>query len=490
MTNEYNSNTQLLKDHDNCSAGDQVGNYLFFQTRKARYIFTANTGQIFLFNLSDMSTSNAGGEICSTDLYNIHQFDAFTPHYICSIQPGYSLEEVQEAVQNDLGHITFGVTYDCNLRCRYCVYSGEFRNYRSHSNIQMDEKVAFKASDYFLQHLSSKKRFVFVTFYGGEPLLNLPLIERIHAYFKNELRERVHFSITTNGTLLNQKAIEFVVKNRIYLSISLDGDRATHDGNRRFANGKPTFDHIIRNLDYLFSTDEEYFNHFVNFNVTITAGCDYKQLDQFFSKYRNAVKVSPVMFYDSESIAPIKGNISNIDYLIEKFIEGCLTHGFEDPKRRWKYLFAFSVLGRGFSMIHNRRVSDKMLFNGTYYLKKHCIPGASKLFVSPDGIFFPCERLDSYLHLQIGNINRGVIVKDVYRLLKEYAVIRNVYCRDCYLIDICDYCFQGASNGVAWDMEKMRFHCQYAREDFKVAFTLYAHILEQDCNALNFLEKE
>jgi uncharacterized protein len=352
----------------------------------------------------------------------------------------------------------------------------------------MTEATALKAADYFLEHLSARKEMVFATFYGGEPFLNLPVIKQVHAYLKKALKERIFFSITTNGTLLDHEAREFVVENHIHLSVSVDGDRVTHDRNRKFVNGKPTFDKIIRNLECLKMADETYFNQFLDFSITVTKGCDYKQLDDFFSNYRNSIKISPVMFYGSRNIEPTMGTTVNMDYVIEKFIEGCLTHAFEDSERRWKYLFAFGVLGRGLSMMHNRRVSDTPLFDGTYYLTKHCIPGASKLFVSSDGTFFPCERLDSYSHLAIGNIEHGVCARTSYRCLQDYAVLRNTYCRDCYLIDICDYCLQSASNGNGWDEKKMRFHCDLARRDFVGVLKLYTRILEKDSTALDFME--
>jgi uncharacterized protein len=484
------SQTAKQKRDTDRSKAEPVGNVLFFQTPMVRYVFTPYTGQLFRIQLAGRDAAEVDSQKAIIDASMSRYAMAFRPPCITTIKPGYTLEEVANAIEHDLGHMTLGVTQDCNLRCQYCVYSGRFPYFRHHARVNMTEETALRAADYFLKHLTTRKKHVFVTFYGGEPFLNFPVIIRVREYLARALGSRVHFSITTNGTLLDEQSIEYVVTNRIYLTISLDGDRDTHDRYRLFVNGAPTFDRVVQNLERLRNADEEYFRIYVNFSVTINAGCDYKRMDEFFSNYENGIKVSGVMFYGSDGLAPVRGNTRNLPFLVDKFIEGCLSHAFGDPKRKRKYAFAFAVLGRGLKMIHHRRVSDEILFQDTYCLRKHCIPGASKLFVSPDGAFYPCEKLDSYSHLQIGDLHSGIIAKTVYRYLEQYAALRNLYCKDCYLVDLCDYCFQSASNGAAWDTEKMKLHCQYARDDFKVAFSIYARILEQDGGALDFLEKK
>ncbi|MGO9172241.1 MAG: radical SAM protein [Rhodomicrobium sp.] len=454
-----------------------------FRVGTTKYAFSPQTGKIFQW----MASSERDGETIPFGFPDAYDEGTSSSLNIRTIQPGFSFEEVQKAIQHDLGHISFGVTQDCNLRCSYCVFGGEFKHYRTHSSQVMTEDVALKAADYFLEHLSARKKMVFTTFYGGEPFLNLPVIKTVQAYLKKALGERIFFSITTNGTLLNADARSFVAENRIHLCVSVDGDKETHNRNRKLANGRPTFETIMRNLECLREA-ESYFDQFVSFGVTITAGCDYKCLDDFFANYRNAIRVTPVMYYGSKNIPQTRGATANLSYLINKFTEGCITHAFDDPERRWKYQFAFAVLGRGLRMLHNRKVSDTPLFDDTYYHVRHCIPGASKLFVSANGTFFPCERLDSYSHLAIGNVEHGVCPHSSYNLMLEYLDLRDTYCKDCYLIDICDYCIQSASNGSGWDPQKMQIHCELARADFLGVLRLYTSILERDANAFDFID--
>ncbi len=65
------------------------------------------------------------------------------------------------------------VTQRCNLRCEYCIYSGDYKN-RSHTNKDMPWESARQAIDYFIAH-SRDTNPIMLAFYGGEPLLNMKL---------------------------------------------------------------------------------------------------------------------------------------------------------------------------------------------------------------------------------------------------------------------------------------------------------------------------
>lgn len=456
---------------------------LFFANIGSRYVFAPHNGQIYRLGHRVSENGAATGQLSA-----ICRSLACRP--VESVQLGYSEEAVSHAVDSQLGHLTLGVTQECNFRCDYCVYSGEFGQLRTHARKSMTEAMAIEAADYFLAHSSQARKDLYCTFYGGEPFLNFPVIRKTVHYLSGALKDRIHFSITTNGSLLDTEIRRFLIDNGIYLSISIDGDHNNHDRHRRYIDGRPTFEHVVSGIEQLRLENEDYFNLYVTFAVTITADSDYRILDEFFSNYRNNVKVSGVMFYGSKGIRPVRGNTRNISLMIDKFTEGCLSHAFDHPESRLPYQFAAAVISRGLRTIHNRRVTDTRLFDETYSLTRHCIPGATKLFVSPDGTFYPCEKLDAYRHLSIGNLRHGVDKAKVMQCLQEYVAMRNSRCRNCFLLDICDYCFQSASNGESWDEEKMDLHCTYAREEYARVFELYTEILEKDGSAFDFLDHQ
>ncbi|MFZ3070522.1 MAG: radical SAM protein [Anaerolineaceae bacterium] len=115
----------------------------------------------------------------------------------------------------------------------------------------MTWKVAKRALDFLWEH-SIDSGEVNVGFYGGEPLLEFPLIQKVVGYSKYLFwGKQLTFSITTNGTLLNPEIILFFQEHNFSLGISLDGPKEINDRNRVFANGKGTFDSVLHNINLL-----------------------------------------------------------------------------------------------------------------------------------------------------------------------------------------------------------------------------------------------
>ena len=85
-------------------------------------------------------------------------------------------ELIEDILKNCMRTITLQVTQNCNLRCKYCVYSGSYEN-RTHSNKRMNFETAKKAIDFLYEH-SSLSESVGVGFYGGEPLLEIELLKK------------------------------------------------------------------------------------------------------------------------------------------------------------------------------------------------------------------------------------------------------------------------------------------------------------------------
>lgn len=126
--------------------------------------------------------------------------------------------------------ITFEITDACNLRCCYCAYGEMYDNYDKRNNTYMKSSKAI----FFLEYLSnlwkssyslSRNSDIYISFYGGEPLLNFDLIEDVVEYFKsNDTGRKPVFSMTTNGLLLN-KHIDYLVNHNFKILVSLDGDK-------------------------------------------------------------------------------------------------------------------------------------------------------------------------------------------------------------------------------------------------------------------------
>lgn len=134
-------------------------------------------------------------------------------------------------------NITFIVTKDCQLACKYCYLVGK------NSKERMPWEVAKQAIDYILDHEEDfREESVIWDFIGGEPFLEIDLIDRICDYLKTEMFCRNHhwfnsyrFSFSTNGINYHtEKVQKFIKKNLEHLSIgiTIDGTQRKHDLNR------------------------------------------------------------------------------------------------------------------------------------------------------------------------------------------------------------------------------------------------------------------
>lgn len=150
--------------------------------------------------------------------------------------------------------ITFIVTKDCQLACKYCYLVGKNRNER------MSWEIAKEAVDYILSHHSlCPETSVIWDFIGGEPLLEIELIDKICDYIKVQMYYHDHpwfnsysFSITTNGLNYSDPIVQaFIKKNFTHLSITItiDGTKRKHNLNRVYkTSGRGSYDDVVANI--------------------------------------------------------------------------------------------------------------------------------------------------------------------------------------------------------------------------------------------------
>ena len=151
-------------------------------------------------------------------------------------------------------NITFIVTKDCQLACKYCYLVGK------NSKERMTWEVAKEAIDYILDHENEfKEESVIWDFIGGEPFLEIDLIDKICDYLKTEMYRRDHhwfnsyrFSFSTNGINYHEDNVQqFIKKNYSHLSIgiTIDGTELKHDLNRVYKySEKGSYKDVVRNI--------------------------------------------------------------------------------------------------------------------------------------------------------------------------------------------------------------------------------------------------
>lgn len=158
-------------------------------------------------------------------------------------------------------NVTFVVTEMCNLNCTYC--------YETHkTNRRMSKEIAKQAVDFLFDREKINGYFdhdhcqaIILEFIGGEPLLEIELIDYVVEYFKAKAFNlnspwayNYMISMTSNGVLyLTDKVQNFLKKNpgKVSLSITIDGNKELHDSCRLFYNGKGSYDIVEKSIKHL-----------------------------------------------------------------------------------------------------------------------------------------------------------------------------------------------------------------------------------------------
>lgn len=157
--------------------------------------------------------------------------------------------------------LTIAPTLKCNFACDYCFQGHEEDKHDMPQDVQ-DKIIEF------LDTRSKHVSHLHVAWYGGEPLLKVPIIEdmskKIHTIVK---REGIHFSamIVTNGWHLGDKTAASLVKSGVStVQVTLDGPPEYHDSRRCLKGGQPTFKRITDNLLEIVDKHKLFFSIRVN----------------------------------------------------------------------------------------------------------------------------------------------------------------------------------------------------------------------------------
>lgn len=162
-------------------------------------------------------------------------------------------------LDSQIKNVTIVVNQTCNFACTYCYEHQKTEIHMSHDLIK--PTVNFILDDSMLNGYvdSVLSPCVILDFIGGEPLLDIDLIDEFLEYFKYRALELNHpwaynymVSISSNGSLFNTPKVQaFIGRNpsKIGIGISIDGDKELHDSCRVYKNtGKGTYDDVVENV--------------------------------------------------------------------------------------------------------------------------------------------------------------------------------------------------------------------------------------------------
>jgi uncharacterized protein len=346
--------------------------------------------------------------------------------------------------------IVLEVTDACNLRCKYCGYGGLYTGYDKRENKNLSIKTAKNILDYLICLIESPlnrkiNKKIIVSFYGGEPLLNMHFIKEIVEYAKSKrlAHNEFLFSMTTNGTLID-KHMDFLARNNFLLLISLDGDERSN-AYRVFPNGKPAFKIIYNNISKLKNKYPEYFEKSVNFISVLHNKNHTKELYRYFKENFNKRPLISEL-----SMIGIRPDKEAEFYKIYNKMYSDLSHKDLEEYRRDKNKILdtpFAKKLERFMHTHSGFVFgkfDQLLFqyeNNIYVRTGTCPPFEKKIFITVNGKILPCEKISqTYFLGEVDNDNININFQKIADKYNNYYKKMSGLCNNCWNSDGCLQC--------------------------------------------------
>jgi len=332
-------------------------------------------------------------------------------------------KEIEKSIY-DIQQVVFEVTERCNLNCVYCAY-GELYNgneERIKKKRDLKKEDAIKLLEYLYPVWKEREQTgllqkITIGFYGGEPLLNFPVIEDIVQWAKEHATKQLTFGfmLITNGLLLNKYTL-FLAKHDFMTSISLDGDeenmsyRIDYNGKNCF---KQVFDEIMvvkkdypvffdKNVDFLTvlhnknSMEQAFYFCMTHFNKmpfcsTLNDSGIHPQKKELFSKMSEIITIKPSKKTIKAMMKSEARFLETIHFL--RFFSGFHFYGYNN-------------------LLYQDSINEMQKFPTGV-----CIPFSTKIYMTINGNLYPCERIDTCFSL--GNIHEAHVL-NVEQIASRY----------------------------------------------------------------------
>ncbi len=359
--------------------------------------------------------------------------------------------------KNVLDRLVLNISNNCNLSCKYCYAHGG--NYNSDKSM-MSNQIALDSLDLFFNQFDKING---LQVFGGEPCLNIPVIEVILDHLdkmKNSgrIESMPNIGLVTNGTILNDTIIELIKKYNIAVTVSLDGPAAVNNSQRVFKDGKGTSEIIEKNILRMkaetgqpSTIEVTYNNYHVENSISIIDIIKY-----FDTKFKGiGLHIAPVSGLKDEPFL-LKDRNEFIDSVEDVF--GTI----KDNK-----MLNYSLVQRIIDSIKSKR-SSKCL----------CTAGIGTLSVSAKGDIYPCFMFTDEAEYLLGNIydenvfSSSTMKKHMQKYF-SFSKLTEQPCKDCFINRICSGCLGANYFDTGEIFAPSQAHCNMQRKMVeKVLFSL------------------
>ncbi len=351
--------------------------------------------------------------------------------------------------------LALNVTQQCNLRCKYCYVENPG------SQPVMNDKTARKAVD-FITKCDDIDGFG-ISFYGGEPLLNFPVIQSAIEYASKVGEEKgfpeVTYHVVTNGTLLTDEMIDFFTDFKIDVMLSIDGPAKIHDAMRVTPDGKGTHAVVSAALQKLIEAKGK---HKISVSGVITNKGRLKDVYQYFSQFPlRDIKLSYVRYLDeTEEQKYALSDAEKTQYMedMREIASECLNLLLKGVRPSY-YNFENKIL-----QLWKHTKKD-------YF----CPAGVRRFGIAPGGEIYPCGPAADLGEFPLGTLDTGLDQKKVDAWVAHSSFANRKECNPCWARSLC---IGGCPLQLLRDLDEKR--CEISQHSTRLAIALYAAVKEQN----------
>ena len=381
-----------------------------------------------------------------------------------------------------LATMVLNVTNKCNLACTYCYEYGEDKIVDTENGRKpkfMSEATARDAVEFMLKESGASPR-AHLTFFGGETLLNFPVLKTTVAYARQraaEMGKAVDFSMTTNATLLKPEIIEFLVENEVGVTISIDGPKEMQDRFRVFHDGSGSYDAVMPKVRELL---QKHRRRPIGARVTLTKQTlDVRRIYQHLTEEIGFSEVgfAPVTTAGGRdyAIGDSGSEGRGFDHLLAQFND--LAHDFLQAALENRH-HGFSNVKETIEEIH-KGVSKAY----------PCGAGLGLMGVATDGDVNLCHRFAGSEDHKLGTVRDGVDRNVQRSFLEKHHLDDKPVCQTCWARPLCSGgCYHEAHTRYGTTTSANLHYCDWIRGWTDTCLQVYGEIAVRNPRYLRMFE--
>jgi uncharacterized protein len=442
-------------------------------------------GESYLFNVENLtpyrvtdkvarlvnrvSRSFGNGLLSGQDMEEINKFELVAGASGLPASAGTAAEDGAKppdgkAAHHAVSNISLFVAQACNMACVYCY--GQGGEYASKGMMSAD--VAFRAVDWLMDS-SGDSESVNIGFFGGEPMMNFPLIKKVVRYAKWQAEKhgkKVTFGMTTNASLLTDSRIAYLKEEDIVPMVSFDGTAELQDRQRPFNNGKGSHGKVFANIRKLQKV----------FPQVMARATLYGDADP--AKVRAGMEEAGIRAFSMVKAAPV-------------ILDGPVNADLLEQQRVQERIISMEI-GWGKDMLRDikaRNVADGMKNSKLGFFiwqmiaanKRHyyCGVGRGMAAITANGDIYPCHRFAGQDDMKMGNIEtyQAGGINDYHR-----TIVNNLpECKRCWARFVCGGgCFYEGKAARGDIRLPDPAHCMEVKALMEAAIPIYLQLDEED----------